>query len=772
MLTMELGLISNSKNVAPDACVGFLIGGAPDLDYRGAALLHHSAGENGGLFCGIDALGNLFVRDFSVPSKNVKKKGYAGKILKQKYVFGKIDSSNIRLFLTCAPAGSSKYKISVFVNPSGSRTLRSLDYSVDASRLRGTIALVSHSGSNSNGNFWFKNFAGRGGKIDAFPERNCGPVLGTQYTVSRGVLKITAQLMPIGETDDRSVALEINENGKWKQLSVAAIDPVAFTATAKVPNWNSSLAREYRFTYKFEGETYYYAGMIQKEPVGELTVAAYTGNHNVKRWGVDKGVFDWTFANVWFPHADLVEITKKHKPDLLFFSGDQIYEGASPTRAEKKNHANLDYLYKWYVFLWAWGDLTRDIPTVTMPDDHDVFQGNLWGGGGRKVPKQEHGGYTMPAEFVKLVERTQTSHLPDTKGTPVLQGIGTYFTSLLYGGVDFAIIEDRKFKSGPTNDPKYMIDPSLMLGEQQLDFLREWSADWSGDVWMKSVLSQTIFQTLNTAPQENVQTGGGRPLVKPGEYPLDKFVVDKDTNGWPQEGRNKALREMRKGFAVHIAGDQHLGSMIQYGIDEWNDAGYAICVPSIANFWPRRWYPPQPGGNRKPGSPKYTGEHKDFFGNLVTVHAVSNPVITGIEPTNLHDRAPGYGIIKFKESDRTIEFANWPRHVDPAKSGAKPYDGWPVLVSQQANYGRKAKAWLPKVEVSGMVDPVVQVIDEASKEIIYTLRISGTEFSPKVFAKGKYTLNVGEQNSANWKTFKGVETTAKKDAKKMKVEFK
>ena len=101
---------------------------------------------------------------------------------------------------------------------------------------------------------------------------------------------------------------------------------------------------------------------------------------------------------------------------------------------------------------------------------------------------------------------------------------------------------------------------------------------------------------------------------------------------------------MRKGLAFHIAGDQHLGSTIQYGIDDWNDAGWALCVPSVANVFPRRWFPPQPGRNQKPGAPRYTGEFTEGFGNKVTVHAVSNPHDVAAEPAELHRRAPGYGI--------------------------------------------------------------------------------------------------------------------------------
>ena len=101
-------------------------------------------------------------------------------------------------------------------------------------------------------------------------------------------------------------------------------------------------------------------------------------------------------------------------------------------------------------FVSAFGDLARDRPCITIPDDHDVYQGNLWGAGGRSAKRDNEGGYTMPAEFVRMVERTQTAHLPDPWSTvPLEQGITSYYTDLLYGGVSFAVLEDRKFKSGP-----------------------------------------------------------------------------------------------------------------------------------------------------------------------------------------------------------------------------------------------------------------------------------------------------------------------------------
>ncbi len=79
-----------------------------------------------------------------------------------------------------------------------------------------------------------------------------------------------------------------------------------------------------------------------------------------------------------------------------------------------------------------------------------------------------------------------------------------------------------------------------------------------------------------------------------------------------------------------------------------------------------------------------------------------------------------------------------------------------MVLKQTDNYARKARAWLPTVNVRGMVKAVVQVIDEANGEVVYTLRIRGTRFRPKVFHEGKYTIRVGEPDENRFKTFRGV----------------
>ena len=100
---------------------------------------------------------------------------------------------------------------------------------------------------------------------------------------------------------------------------------------------------------------------------------------------------------------------------------------------------------------------------------------------------------------------------------------------------------------------------------------------------------------------------------------------------------------------------------------------------------------------------------------------------------------------------------------------AKQYPGWPIVIDQEDNYGRKAVAYLPTIRVTGQSNPVVQVIDESNGEIVYTLRINGRTFRPKVFKPGKYTVKVGEGKRV--KTLKGISSLGADESKTIEIEL-
>jgi hypothetical protein len=819
-MRVTTGPVEADRPPAADSFTGFLIGGGGEhVDYRLTAWTHHKPAEDGGLLAVIDGSGAVAFRSNSTDLQTGN----------QWAVSGGVDEETIPL-LAGGPGGSSviegglrgavvleltgeavdggyEMHLTARDEASGAVISEARYTDVAGEYLDGGIALVSHLGpQGSPAGYWFEEWEVSGRKVERRDEHRFGPVLTTQYTLSRGVLHLTAQMPPLGSDDTGSVALEIRKEGRggWRVADETEWLADSYIAPFRVDGWNATRDTPFRVRYELKTgpdaeTTCTYEGVIRAEPdEGEFVVAAFTGHKNYT------GGLRWNSQGYWFPHRDVIDAVSWHDPDFLFFSGDQVYEGdLTPAIKDPIEKAILDYLYKWYRWCWGFRDLTRDRPAVTIPDDHDVYHGNVWGAGGKKaeaydgVTAQDSGGYVMPPRFVNMVHQTQTSHLPDPYDpTPVEQGISVYYTDVRYGGVSFAVIADRQWKSSPTvtvPDGRFVngwsqapgFDPvtgadvpeAVLLGERQLRFLGEWAADWSNATWMKVVLSQTIFANVATIPAD-ASSGAVLPTVPIYDrdvYPDNwKKASDGDSNGWPQSGRNRAIREMRRGFAIHIAGDQHLGSTIRYGVDEWGDAGYALCVPSVGNTWPRRWFPPEPGSNREPGSPAYTGDFFDGFGNRMTVFAVSNPFLTGIEPTNLHDRAPGYGIVRMNRETRDIIIECWPRWVDPSAPGAEQYRGWPVACHQLDNYSREPAGFLPRIAVEGMEDPVIQVIREDTDEIVYTIRIAGQTFQPRVFSlETTYTLLAGDPDSDRMERNTGLRATGERaDAGGLIISFR
>ena len=764
-MSVRLGRMNPEGRIDP-GWVGFRLGiRGPVDEYRYAAL--RGRGFNAGLI----TQGKPFVGDDDAAAAHRRRDRGA-------------PLNDVLLRLKAEPSGDA-YRVSVeLADPRSGRTIRrATQQDVPADKLRGGVALVSehtpemrpsnqnsYRGAERGGNvrFWFRDWKISGDKVVEHPERAWGPILWAQHTLSRDVFKLTAQMPPMGVADAQSVQLEIrNSSGEWEQVGEEQIHTLARTATFRIPDWDSSRATPYRVAYEYGGETVYWAGVVRANPVGKetITVAGFTGNK-------DTG----------FPNTDIVRNIGVHDPDVLFFSGDQIYEDVAGFGIQRLpvETAALDYLRKWWLVGWSFGDLMRDRVTVHMPDDHDVYQGNIWGGGGPKQPMEEHerGGYVMPAEWVNAVQRTQTSHLPDPYDPrPIEQGIGVYYTELNYGRVSFAIIEDRKFKSGPKGRvpdtggrPDHVTDPDFnpddfdspgakLLGDRQLAFIRDWAADWR-DSDFKVSLTQSIFANAAT-------THGANQM---------RLAADLDSNGWPQSARNRALAELRKGFAFMIGGDQHLPSIIHHGIEDFRDAGYSFCVPSIAAGYPRSYLPEGPPVNHPEGAPAYAGDRLDGLGNHMTIYAVANPLEDQrSDPLGLlHDKSSGYGIVHLNKRTREITMACWKLLIDAANPGPDDqFEGWPLTINQTDNYGREAAGYLPSVRVEGLDNPVVQVIDEASGETVYTLRISGNEFRPKVFRRwGTYTVRVGEPDTGVFRELKGVAVQPESSVATLNLSFR
>ena len=468
------------------------------------------------------------------------------------------------------------------------------------------------------------------------------------YTVSNNTLKLSAQLFPLYPDETREVRLEIKDGEDWKEIQKQKINDIGWSALFRIEYWDHTTNISYRLRH---GEEATFEGLIRKDPTdkNEIVVAALSCNSNK-----DRGPRDEYVRNI--NHQD---------PDLIFFAGDQSYDHTEHTAA-------------WLKFGMQFREVFRERPCITIPDDHDIGQGNLWGQYGKiaSSPAGDDGGYFYHHEYVKMVERCQTAHLPDPYDpTPIQQGIGVYYTNLIVGDVDFAILEDRKFKTGPNGtipqqgprpdhirnpeyDPKSIDLPGLeLLGQRQLDFLDHWGSNRE-NISLKAVLSQTGFC-------------GGAHLHGTKD---NRLHADLDSNGWPQTGRNKALKAIKKARAVHIGGDQHLPTVIHHGIDEFEDGPWAFIVPAIVNNYYSRWWWPEDekAGENSNGQLPWTGRYLDGFDNKITMHAYANP--------DARSAAAGYGLIRFDKSDNEVTFECWPRAADATNPDETQLPGWPLTV--------------------------------------------------------------------------------------------
>jgi hypothetical protein len=224
-----------------------------------------------------------------------------------------------------------------------------------------------------------------------------------------------------------------------------------------------------------------------------------------------------------------------------------------------------------------------------------------------------------------------------------------------------------------------------------------------------------------------------------------RLLADLDCNGWPQKGRDEALRALRRVQAVHLCGDQHLAVTVKHGIEAFGDGPYSLTSPALVNTIYGRWWHPKDekaGPNAVVGSPlPWTGDFLDGLGNKMSVVAYANPGDVQDE----RQRADGYGVARFHLAKQSVTFECWPRFSDSRKGDGEQFPGWPQTFVLADNDGRKPTGYLPTVDLSAEGDrAIVQVIHEQTGETVYVRRLFGAkEFTPPVFAAGTFAVKIG-----------------------------
>jgi alkaline phosphatase D len=683
-LSMTTGTLATGTGFS-----GFLIGvGAGRLDYRAAALGQAASGTAGGLLCTYESDGRCRIRNHALETSQLTYPVLATATIGPAPARVLSERANLTVDIVASTEGNNLFDLTVTARRASDEVLLSRVSlaAVSGASVTGAVLVVSSPVGGTKSRSWFSHVSISGSKVGSHPKRAMGPIIGVLFSVNGKVLKLTAQLFPIGTSEPQDVTLRFRNPGS-KRWVVARRSVVGdgYCALLRDNSWDGSQAWEYEVVYGLGSASQAsYSGTIPKTPVrsGGLSIGVVNctihsyrpldapSNYQPQLAGeTPQGLY--TSRNLYFPYAELTANLARQGPDLLAAIGDQFYENR-PTAQDESLTPTLDFLYRYYLWLWSFGHLTANVPCIMLADDHDMFQGNLWGhDGAASTGGDRAGGYVKAASWVNLVQRVQMSHNPDAYDPrPVKQGITVHYAAFTYGGVSFALLEDRKFKYGPTG-----IDPSghavpisalPMLGDRQEEFLRQWPNLHPGQP--RIVLSETTYATVKTTPT------GGRES-------------DPDNNAY-FDARRRTWSLIKAAGAVMVAGDQHLGNVVRHGLTTFTDGPVQFTVPAAGSAW-QRWFEP-PALPHAEGTP-HTGDFTDGYGNKFHVLASVNPVITqaqyvaayGTSSHNFGDRNlknEGYGVVRVEPARQRFVLECWRWDTDPTSPGAVQFPGWPQVV--------------------------------------------------------------------------------------------
>ena len=243
----------DNKNLS-EGWVGFRIGSRGEFnDYKDSAV------RGDGLDVGLGTDGLLYIGGVAVSAKKIK-----------------APFNDLTMKMSARPDKNNYTVILQVYNKNNDLLNEVIKDNIHPGRLTGNIALVcsavktpeidwtkerlrkqsnpnrSRSGQRRCGNirFWFSDWTISGSKVISFENRAWGPILFAQYTLSKNVMKLTAQMAPVGN-GSRTVRLQIRKQDEpgWKTIGEAVIDPLARTAAFRISDWDDTYKIPYRLVY-------------------------------------------------------------------------------------------------------------------------------------------------------------------------------------------------------------------------------------------------------------------------------------------------------------------------------------------------------------------------------------------------------------------------------------------------------------------------------------------------------------------------------------------
>ncbi|TAE76801.1 MAG: hypothetical protein EAZ65_01415 [Verrucomicrobia bacterium] len=589
------------------------------------------------------------------------------------------------------PADGDLYHLSLLVQDATGKILRSIATEVHQSWLTGLISLTSSTrpaplvdlasarpskvpplarDREGEGRFAFSKLVLTGGKFTRHPERAFGPVQWVTHTFDNdGTLCLLAQ----AATFSRNEKLEAELHLPGREPQFATLDPISRSARFRVIRLDPT--KELTYEVKLAGESF--KGTIRGTPRDRpITIASLTGNHSTEGSGL--------------PDPTIIANVSAHAPDFISFHGGQIDENTGGYGQiydhRPGDRALICYLRKYALHGWAWRELLRSTPSVTLPGDRDVFHQKLWGANGMRsditngygAQAEDSGGYKMSVEFVNAVHRTQTGNLPDPADpAPCASGISVYFTRHAWGPLDFLILSDHQFKSAPkpllpaaritkgwplASDWNAATDATVedasLLGTRQEAFVDRWTKSPAKGSKFRIALSQHPFLALRTFPAE-LQSDELLTETQTSTAD-DEAKADFVANAWPSAPRAKTLDLLASVSAFHLCGGPFPAATGRYSKPDgslacwWANAAPSIPAPAI------RWAPAKSS----------KGNARDAFGHPFELDAVANS-------------ASGYLITRWEPGTGEVRIENWPAKASPQQAAPdnRPFEGWPVTIS-------------------------------------------------------------------------------------------
>ncbi len=695
---------------------GFLVGGGGlALEPRAAALVQGAGGTNGGIFAVYTAEGGCAFYNHADESNQVN---YPVLLNGQQSGGARSVGDLVHLTLSISPVSGKGLSLKLSATDAKGKKLATATLTdVSDASVKGGIGLVSGALSGSSARFAFQNLAASGRKVVTNKARAIGPIMATVFSLAQTgaaswTLNMNVQCLPIGASDPQALTLRYRPQGSasaWTSTS-ADVDTTgttyqsfpSYTANFKLSDWNASRAWEYEVLW--DGGADKYAGVVPQDPgvasadlaIGHITCTIHSfrplDQPSVAHSPITGNLLGlYTHDNIYFPYdyptkPDVAGLLEQSNLDLLVALGDQYYENCPHSPELDTAAKGLDLLYRWCVWLWAFRGITANVPTIVLVDDHDTLQGNIWGHAGAYSPggpgdngNYNEGGYRWSRDLINMMQRCQTGGNPQPfQSTRALNEISVYYGSFVYGKTHFAVLEDRKFKDGDRYGELQGLpsdNSSLgLLGTAQDSFLTSWASfdpAWCPSTHPHVAFSQTTWACCHTDGAGNLNT----------DYDTDGFP---STSPYSTSCRQSAIRELAAVPAVLISGDQHLAYVLRHGLSTFSDGIVQFTTPAAGSAF-QRWFEGRPAGT----------EVTDSFGNMFTVLAVANPVVShaaydaatgdkNVFGGNLGDRGyasttdqkvDGFGLLRVMFSTAGFSFECW-RH-----DGSEQYPGWPVAVA-------------------------------------------------------------------------------------------